>query len=196
MAQPYLTTSENVPKRDYTLAAWFMYDMNLLAKFLAAQPTNECFSEESPFPARYRSIYLCLGEGKYASLTQTEMQQERIEIDLELHNGQLLDEADLIQVLSILPADIGEVCKMDNGFTWVPIRRFSTNGTSRQRDTSIKRPCRRWASSSLRVRASPAQLTRDRDRMTADPTRKLPSAPLRKHESQCQMDIIAPLPLG
>lgn len=122
MKRPFVTTHKELPKRDYTLAAWFDYDMDVLAQYLGTTPTLEKFSGGGAFPLRYRSIYLCLRDDRYASLTQTEKNPERVEIDLELHNYQLLDETDLLAVMSILPPDAGSVHKMDNAFTWGPAR--------------------------------------------------------------------------
>lgn len=124
---PYVIKVTDFPKGDgdcdYTLAAWFDYDMDELAGHLDTKPSLETFDDEhtAAFPWRYRCICLQLRNGRYASLTQTEMRQDSIEIGLRLHNGQLLDEADLVEVLSILPKDIGTVHRIDNGFTWVPV---------------------------------------------------------------------------
>lgn len=116
-----ITTRDQLPERDYTLAAWFDYDMDLLAVYLGATPTEEAFADGMPFPHRYRCIYVSLSSDRYASLTQTEMHPERVEIDLELHAHRLFDEADLVEIVSMLPSDIGPVSKIDNGFTWVPV---------------------------------------------------------------------------
>lgn len=124
----FVTTRKKFPRRDYTLAAWFDYDMDVLAKYLETTPTSEMFADGGAFPPRYRSIYLCLRDDRYASLTQTENNPERIGIDLELRNFQLLDEADLLDVISILPPDIGGLHRMDNAFTWVLVGNFERNG--------------------------------------------------------------------
>ncbi len=119
MKAPRIIKPKEIPKRDFTRAAWIQYDMDEVAKYLKTVPVRGVFPDKSAFPSRYRSIHFSLADNRYAFLTQTATRPERIEIDLELHNLQLFNEQDLIEVLSILPADIGEVHKIDNGFTWV-----------------------------------------------------------------------------
>lgn len=112
-----------VAKRNYTRAADCFLDMDEVAARLGVKPERGTFQDGLAFPNRYRCIYVQLANGRFATLTQTEMRQEVIEIGLELHNDCLLDEQDLRDMISFLSLDEKDVMRMDNGFTWVPAQK-------------------------------------------------------------------------
>ena len=115
LTHPVAIKYSTFPRREgnYTLAAWFDYELDLLAKYLGVKPYSYTT------PDRYRVFFLRLPNDRYATLSQTE-RKKTVEIGLRLYNDRILDEVELNDVLSILPRDIGNVQKIDNGFVWVP----------------------------------------------------------------------------
>lgn len=115
---------------EYTLAGWFDYDMDELAKHFCVKPSVYAARGEhsSAFPWRHRTIFLKLPNNSYATLTQHEYRQEQIEVGLRVHNGHIFDEADLINLKLVLPIAVS-VRKIDNGFVWVPAPQGNTGGS-------------------------------------------------------------------
>lgn len=118
-----IVRASDVAKRNRTRAADCRIDMDEVAAKLGVKPDRGTFRDGLPFPNRYRCIYIRLTNGRFAVLTQTEMRQEVIEVGLELHNDCILDEEDLLEVISFLSLSEQDVVRMDNGFTWVPARK-------------------------------------------------------------------------
>jgi hypothetical protein len=113
-------TFEMLPQRDYTRAAECSADLDVVADMLDTQPKLRTSRDGSVWPMRYRQIYLSLGTGKFAMLTQLEHTKDCFEIALELHRDRFFDEADLLQILSAFDIEEDKVTRIYNDFTWIP----------------------------------------------------------------------------
>lgn len=104
---------------DLRLAALCRVDIDAIAECLGAKPKRGTFRDGLTFPNRYREICIHLSTGRYATLTQTEMHPDQIEIGLEIRDDEFFEEADLLELVRETQLPEEYVHRMRGGFTWV-----------------------------------------------------------------------------
>lgn len=113
-------TFDRLPRRDYTPAATCISDLDEVADLLDANPKLYTMKDGSNWPARYRQIYLALGDDRFAVLTQLESSKKSLEVGLELFQERFFDERDLLVIIESLGLDPGDVHRIQNDYTWIP----------------------------------------------------------------------------
>lgn len=106
-----------VPKRDYCRAAECRFSLDELASRLGAQPQS--FKLAGRNSGGYRTVWLELSSGRFASLDQMDFRSSVVEIGLELEQGEWFREQDLTEVIAALGLDPDYVKRIRGEFKWV-----------------------------------------------------------------------------